>query len=307
MLLLDWKSCHKSGAGAENLGDFPRHWKVWDSTGLPERPHRDSDGVVRRLLLLSVRTFLRKTPDRISMLDEDISSVMGLWCVTSHALPELQEGLSVVRSVPSNFGAGWKSIAGSDTVRDIPAPSERPVVLIPAGSESLMCRVCCENFCSECECNEVLILSRHSQRQFCLVLHADVPKAFCKAELELESHSYDPRFDWDFWKVSDCLAESPLGLRESSLERLRIDRSVIGEPQSGVSSVASSSSTFISPSFLSIGPGMKTGELTLHFTLKIVGVHYSASQDHIYCLHILYSERKHPFSWKVTEQQCSQE
>lgn len=308
MSSLDWKSCHRSRAGAESL------WETFlqVSTGLPKRLHMDSDGVVR--LRSSVRTFLCKTPDRMSVLEEDISSVKGLWCVTSDALAELQKGLSAVHLVPSKRTsvAGRKSIVmesivGSDTVRDVPAPSELCVVLNPAGSESLTCCVRCEILRSEWERNEVLVLSRHSPRQFCLVLQTHVHKAFCEAALELDSNSNDPRFDWDFWKVSDCLVESSLGLWESSLERLRIDRSVMGEPQSGISSVASSSSTFISLSFISTGPGTRSGELTLHFTLKIVWVHYSASQDHIYYLHITYSVSRKPFSWKITELQCSQE
>lgn len=270
MSSLDWKSSHKSRVDAESLRDsetFPRHWRVWGST---DRLRRGSEGVLR--LRLKARTFLFKTPGRMSVLKGGISSVTSSRCVSSGALPDLQKPPSVVHSVPSkrNFGAVWKSDVtdGSDATRDVPAPNKLRVVPNPVGSESRACSVLCEVLRSKQACNKVLVLPRHSERQSCLVLDSDVPKAFCKAALELESHSNDPRFDLDFWNVSDCPAESPLGLWENSLERLRTNCGVLWEPQSGVSSVTSSSSTPGSPSFLTAGPGMMSGEVTLHFTLQ---------------------------------------
>lgn len=272
MSSLDWNSCHKSKADAEILRGsetFLRLWRVWGSTG--------SDGAVR--LRLKVRTFLCGTPDRTSVLAEDTSSVMGPWCVKSGALPELQKDLSVVQKKVTNFGAVWKSviITGSDTARDVPAPRALRVVPNPAGSECLTCCVLCEASCFEQVSNEVLVFSRRSERLSRLGLHNDVSKAFCNAALELDSHSNEPRFDWDFWNVSNCPLESPLGLWDGSLERLRTDRSVLGEPQSGVSSVTPSSSTPISSSFLTTGPGTVSGEAILHFTLDTVQVCFSAS------------------------------
>lgn len=284
MSSLDWKNCHKSRADAESLWDsetFLRHRRAWDCTGLPEKPHRSSDGAV--LLRLNSRTFLCKTPDGVSVLEDDISSVT---CVTPGVLPKLQKGLLVALSATSEskFGAVWtfNTADGSDSVSAFPAPSETHLVLKPAGSDSWTFCVLCEVLPSKQAWNEVLVVSRQSERQSCLVLHKDVLKTLCKAALEMDSHSNDPRFDWDFWKMSGCPADSPLGL---SLERLRIDRSVLWEPQSGVSSVTASSSTPFTPSFLTAGPGTMSGEVTLHFTLQKETAWIHCNSNHIYCIH----------------------